>query len=106
MRHRNASHIEFVPTESLQDCPASRRALDFYLSPGPNSDPFVPRSDLSMLDALGHASELLRCAAATAYESADALKGSQRDLGLSVVHMINMAKSMVERSLDSHPQHG
>jgi hypothetical protein len=81
--------------------------LDFYLTPEgspASAEPFVARNDLSMLDALNHASELLRCAAATAYESADGLKGAQRDLGLSVVHMINMARSMVDRSLDAHPQ--
>lgn len=109
MRHRKDTTVEFVPSESLKDCLLSRKALDFYLAPAPapstpSADPFVARNDLSMLDALNHASELLRCAAATAYESADALKGPQRDLGLSVVHMINMARSMVDRSLDVHPQ--
>jgi hypothetical protein len=107
MRHRKDTTVEFVPSESLKDCPLSRKALDFYLAPSPSTpsaEPFVARNDLSMLDALNHASELLRCAAATAYESADALKGPQRDLGLSVVHMINMARSMVDRSLDVHPQ--
>jgi hypothetical protein len=107
MRHRKDTTVEFVPSESLKDCPLSRKALDFYLAPtpsAPSADPFIARTDLSMLEALNHASELLRCAAATAYESADALKGPQRDLGLSVVHMINMARSMVDRSLDVHPQ--
>jgi len=107
MRHRKDATVEFVPSESLKDCPLSRKALDFHLtptSPPPSVDPFVARNDLSMLEALNHASELLRCAAATAYEAADALKGAQRDLGLSVVHMINMARSMVDRSLDVHPQ--
>jgi hypothetical protein len=107
MRHPKDTTVEFVPSESLKDCPLSRKALDSYLAPAssPSSvDPFVARNDLGMLEALNHASELLRCAAATAYESADALKGPQRDLGLSVVHMINMARSMVDRSLEVHPQ--
>lgn len=106
MRHQKDTAVEFVPSESLRDCPLSRKALDFYLPTtpsAPGAEPFVARSDLGMLEALNHASELLRCAAATAYESADALKGPPRDLGLSVVHMINMARSMVDRSLDIHP---
>lgn len=98
--------IEFVAGESTKDCPAARRALDFYLPPRFGADaaePFIARSDLGVEEALNHACELLRCAAATAYESADALKGSQRDLALSVVHMVNMARSMVDRSLDALP---
>ncbi|MFK7702816.1 DUF6124 family protein [Pseudomonas caspiana] len=49
--------------------------------------------------ALTHASELLRCAMATAYECGDSLTGSKRDLAFSVVHLVEMAKAMVERSL-------
>jgi hypothetical protein len=98
--------IDFVPAESLKDCPAACRALDFLLCGTPpaatKGEPFVPRNDLGTLEALNHASELLRCAAATAYESADALKGGQRDLAFSVVHMITMARSMVDSSLDGH----
>lgn len=46
-----------------------------------------------------HASELLRSAAATAYESASSHQGSHRDMAFSVVYLIDMAKAMVERSL-------
>ncbi|WP_375538568.1 DUF6124 family protein, partial [Pseudomonas chlororaphis] len=46
--------------------------------------------------------DLLRCAAASAYEAADHLRGTRRDLAFSVVHMIDMAKALVDRSLDSH----
>jgi hypothetical protein len=52
-------------------------------------------------ESLIHASDLLRCATATAYESADHLSGSKRDLAFSVVHLIDMAKAVVDRSLDS-----
>jgi hypothetical protein len=107
MRYQQQDAVEFVPGESLKDCPAARRALDFHLLPevqASKAEPFVARSDLSMLEALNHASELLRCAGATAYEAADALKGPQRDLAFSVVHMVNLARSMVDRSLDAHPQ--
>ena len=49
---------------------------------------------------LAHAADLLRCAAATAYESADHLIGKKRDLAFSVVHLIDLARGEVEKSLD------
>lgn len=49
---------------------------------------------------LAHAADLLRCASATAYESADYLSGTKRDLALSVVHLIDLARGVVEKSLD------
>lgn len=45
---------------------------------------------------LDHASELLRCASATAYESADSLKGSERDHAFSVVHLVDLAAQAVK----------
>lgn len=45
---------------------------------------------------LDHAAELLRCASATAYESADSLKGPQRDHAFSVVHLVKMAEQVVK----------
>lgn len=42
---------------------------------------------------------MLRCAAASAYESADNLKGNSRDMAFSVMHMINMARALLDRSL-------
>jgi len=48
-----------------------------------------------------HASDLLRSAAATAYESANSHQGNQRDLAFSVVYLIDMAKAMVEQSLQA-----
>lgn len=53
----------------------------------------------SATQSMAHAADLLRCAAATAYESADHLSGSKRDLAFSVVHMIDMARAAVEKSL-------
>jgi hypothetical protein len=55
----------------------------------------------SLEESLIQASDLLRCATATAYESADHLSGSKRDLAFSVVHLIDMAKAAVDRSLDT-----
>jgi hypothetical protein len=53
----------------------------------------------SASQSMAHAADLLRCAAATAYESADHLSGSKRDLAFSVVHLIDMARGAVEKSL-------
>jgi hypothetical protein len=57
----------------------------------------TPESTLEQ--SLLHVSELLRCAAATAYESGDSLNGPKRDLAFSVVHLIGMAESELNRSL-------
>ncbi len=83
---------------------AAQRALDYYLKEemsAPDSDPsfFTLKPGISQEEALVHASDLLRSAAATAYESASSHQGNQRDLAFSVVYLIDMAKAMVERSL-------
>ncbi len=59
-------------------------------------------SDLSINieENLSRASDLLRCAAATAYESSDQLSGRKRDLAFSVMHLVEMAQALVERSLE------
>ncbi|EPJ88830.1 MULTISPECIES: DUF6124 family protein [Pseudomonas] len=54
----------------------------------------------SLETSLLHVAELLSCAAATAYETGDCLNGPKRDLAFSVVHLITMAKTELERSLD------
>ncbi|GFM68863.1 DUF3077 domain-containing protein [Pseudomonas cichorii] len=59
-------------------------------------DPSIP----SLEESLQHISELLRCAAATAYESGDCLNGPKRDLAFSVVHLIGMAQTELDRSLE------
>ena len=61
--------------------------------------PFLAHPALTQEQALTHASELLRCAMATAYECGDSLTGSKRDLAFSVVHLVEMANTMVECSL-------
>lgn len=93
---------------SLQDCPAAQRALDYYLKPGISKAStehrfFDVNRNISAEEALVHACDLLRCAAATAQESASRLQGSNRDLAFSVVHMIDLVKVMLDRSLDGYP---
>lgn len=55
--------------------------------------------ETSLEESLLHVSELLRCAAASAYESGDTLNGPKRDLAFSVVHLIGMARTELDRSL-------
>ncbi|MFU2329107.1 DUF6124 family protein [Pseudomonas sp. NFX98] len=90
---------------SPQGSAAAQRALDYYLKPAVSEEGVAERffdvnRNISSEEALVHASDLLRCAAATAFESASHLQGSSRDLAFSAVHMIDMAKAMVDRSLE------
>ncbi|MBT2371507.1 DUF6124 family protein [Pseudomonas fluorescens] len=69
------------------------------VTPAPPFAFFIPHPELSFEDALAHASALLNCAVAC--ESADQLSGSSR----AAMHLVEMAKVMVDRSLDClHPQ--
>ncbi|KAF0866281.1 DUF6124 family protein [Pseudomonas sp. LD120] len=91
---------------SLKGSDAARRAMDYYLKPAstePAKDEkfFEIRRSLSSEEAMIHASDLLRCAAATAYDAANNLRGANRDLAFSVVHMIDLAKALVDKSLES-----
>ncbi|HWT68256.1 MAG TPA: DUF3077 domain-containing protein [Pseudomonas sp.] len=92
---------------SPQGCAAAQRALDYYLKPAVTEEPsevrfFDVNRNVSGEEALVHATDLMRCAAATACESARQLQGSSRDLAFSVVHMIDMAKAMVDRALERY----
>jgi len=80
---------------------ASTKLCRFYtlmLNSSPET-PFLANHSLTQEQALTHASDLLRCAVATAYECGDSLTGSKRDLAFSIVHLVEMANAMVERSL-------
>ena len=86
---------------------AAQRALDYYLKPAVSDEVeeerfFDVNRNVSSEEALVRATDLLRCAAATAYESANHLQGSHRDLAFSTVHMIDMAKALLDRSLDGN----
>ncbi|RON47295.1 DUF6124 family protein [Pseudomonas frederiksbergensis] len=106
----NPSHdvpdMQFDTTfTSPKGCAAAQRALDYYLKPTVSevevqSRFFDVNRNVSSEEALVHASDLLRCAAATAQEAADNQQGAKRALAFSVVHMIDMAQAMVDRSLD------
>ncbi|MGG5285039.1 DUF6124 family protein [Pseudomonas viridiflava] len=63
-----------------------------------NSTPAPPQTSLE--ETLIQVSDILRCASAAAYESGDALNGAKRDLAFSVVHLIDIARARLDRSLD------
>jgi hypothetical protein len=95
---------EHVELHDMRNSGAAQRALDYYLkeemsTPASDGALFEIKPGTSQEEALVHASDLLRSAAATAYESACSHQGNQRDLAFSVVYLIDMAKVMVERSL-------
>jgi hypothetical protein len=51
--------------------------------------------------SLVHVADLLRCAAAVAYETGDTLNGTKRDLVFSVMHMLCAARKELEQTLAS-----
>ena len=63
-----------------------------------NPTPAPPHTSLE--ENLIQVSDILRCASAAAYESGDALNGAKRDLAFSVVHLIDIARARLDRSLD------
>lgn len=90
----------------MRNSGAAQRALDYYLkedvsTPVTDESFFDIKPGISHEDALVHASDLLRSAAAAAYESASSRQGNQRDLAFSVVYLIDMAKAMVEQTLQA-----
>ncbi|MCQ9392137.1 DUF6124 family protein [Pseudomonas viridiflava] len=68
-----------------------------------NSTPAPPHTSLE--ETLIQVSDILRCASAAAYESGDALNGAKRDLAFSVVHLIDIARARLDRSLEDIATH-
>ncbi|AZE79105.1 DUF6124 family protein [Pseudomonas synxantha] len=68
--------------------------------PDPPYAVFVAHEDLSFEDAIACISSLLRCATTTATETAEGLKGTQRDMACSTTHLIDMARTLADRALD------
>ena len=92
------------------DRAAADRALDHYLLPPkplcPAGMPMYAIPDSVNLEAaLAQASDLLRCAGASASEAGKGLSGLQRDLVLSVTHLVELAKAYVDKSLDGLATH-
>lgn len=84
---------------------AYMRALDHYLNPAPHpatEEPalFAVDPDTSFESALTHTSSLLHCASVTAQQAGDQLDGTSRTLVISVMHLVDMARVMVDRAVD------
>ena len=92
------------------DRAAAERALRYYrldLKPTwhTGTHPYAAPSSVNLEAALAQASDLLRCAGASASEAGNGLSGMQRDLVLSVAHLVELAKAYVDKSLDGVAMH-
>ena len=87
------------------DRAATERALDYYLhdhKPPRHVDQatYAIPDSVNLEAALAQASDLLRCAGASASEAGNGLSGQPRDLMMSVMHLVELAKAYVDKSLD------
>ena len=87
------------------DRAATERALDYYLhdhKPPRHVDQatYAIPDSVNLEAALAQASDLLRCAGASASEAGNGLSGNQRDVVLSIGHLAELAKTFVDTSLD------
>ena len=92
------------------DRAAVRRALDYYLHDHKPARPmstamFAIPDSVNSEAALAQASDLLRCAVASASEAGDGLCGLARDRVLSVMHLVELARAYVDKSLDGVAMH-
>ena len=96
--------------DPLLDRAAVERALSYYLQ---NHKPHRPMgtamlaipNSVNSEAALAQASDLLRCAGACANEAGNGLSGPARDWVLSVMHLVELAKGYVDKSLDTLATH-
>ena len=97
-------------TSQLLDRAAADRALDYYLhshKPPRHMDQamYAIPGSVNLEAALAQASDLLRCAGACANEAGNGLSGPARDLVLSVMHLVELAKGYVDKLLDTLVTH-
>ncbi|OPA97477.1 DUF3077 domain-containing protein [Pseudomonas fluorescens] len=79
-----------------EDALLNRRAIDYYLkASAPDAPNFVLNDNLSFEDALAHAADLLHCAVETAPSLDEAANPQLR----AVMHLVGMAKEVVDRAL-------
>ncbi|CAK16141.1 DUF6124 family protein [Pseudomonas entomophila] len=81
---------------------AARRALDYYLNPTPTAAElerslWTLREGVTATQASEQAMALLRCASATAQETGAHLQGTTREVVYALMHMINMARALLEQ---------
>ncbi|AOZ13609.1 MULTISPECIES: DUF6124 family protein [Pseudomonas] len=92
------------------DRAAAERALRYYrldLKPTwhTGTHPYAAPSSVNLEAALAQASDLLRCAGASASEAGNGLSGHTRHLVLSVMHLVELAREHVDKSLDGLTTH-
>lgn len=92
-------------SDQAQKYAAYKRALDHYLSPAPSPDSLEPmvftvEAETRFESALAHTSSLLRCASATAQEAGNQLDGASQALVISVQHLVDMARALVDQAVD------
>ncbi|WP_428555608.1 DUF6124 family protein [Pseudomonas edaphica] len=83
------------PRYAAKDRAAFNRAIDHYLPPNG-----VQIEDLSFEDALLYTASLLDSASATALNCGELLASPQRAKILAVWHLLEMAKTTVDRSIE------
>ncbi|MFL1418802.1 DUF6124 family protein [Pseudomonas fildesensis] len=87
------SNANFLSEDAL----LTRRAIAHYLkASAPDAPNFILNDNLSFEDALAHAADLLHCAVETAHAPGEAMKAQQR----AVMHLVEMAKGVVDRALE------
>ena len=94
----------------LLDRAAADRALDYYLHGHKPTRPvdtttYAIANSVNLEAALAQASDLLRCAGASASEAGNGLSGHTRHLVLSVMHLVELAREHVDKSLDGLTTH-
>ncbi len=96
-----------APSFDQLDNDAARRALDYYFNPEPQPAPdlsdmqlVVARQDLSPAAAGEQAVWLLRCASSSACDAAHRLNDKARDQMLTVMHLVNLARALVQHSIE------
>ena len=94
----------------LLDRAAADRALNHYLlTPPPTPQAvaatYVICDSVSLETSLLETSSLLRCASASASELGNGLSGQHRDVALSIMHLVDLAKAYADKSLDNLTTH-
>ncbi|WP_019408516.1 DUF6124 family protein [Pseudomonas psychrophila] len=92
-------------TSPLLDRAATDRALNYYLHDHKparevGTTTYAIHDSVNLEAALAQASDLLRCMVASASEAGNGLSGIPRDLVLSIMHLAELAKAYVDKSLD------
>ncbi|MDQ0703518.1 hypothetical protein QF043_002310 [Pseudomonas sp. W3I7] len=87
------------PPRLTPDRELFERALSHSLQP--DSPPaFAVHHDFSFEDALAQICDVLRCAAATAAGTRQALTGDERHMAGATEHLVNQAKTLADRALE------